>query len=184
MFGNHVKNRGFGLMRLPFAIPPMTGLSTLIKPTGSSTVFWKRDLFILIPPGIIAISWVRKSWGNVLREDIPAVLFCLRPSCIRILLRRQKTGMRCSQNSSVRRGQDILTIISCTGCSYCTPGCPMRIPIPKVFSLYNEDQRESPTKGWSATALIYRESDLLRVFVFSPSLIHKNTFSQKIFILF
>ena len=49
------------------------------------------------------------------------------------------------------------TAIPCTGCSYCTPGCPMRIPIPKVFSLYNEDKREAPTKGWSATALSYRE---------------------------
>ncbi len=29
--------------------------------------------------------------------------------------------------------------IPCTGCSYCTEGCPLDIAIPKLFALYNED---------------------------------------------
>lgn len=29
-------------------------------------------------------------------------------------------------------------MIPCTGCSYCTPGCPMGIPIPKIFSIVND----------------------------------------------
>lgn len=31
--------------------------------------------------------------------------------------------------------------IPCTGCSYCTDGCPMAISIPEIFSLYNQVKR-------------------------------------------
>ena len=40
--------------------------------------------------------------------------------------------------------------IPCTGCSYCTGGCPKKIAIPQYFSLYNEDMREHlEEKGWT-----------------------------------
>ena len=40
--------------------------------------------------------------------------------------------------------------VPCTGCSYCTEGCPMKIAIPQYFSLYNEDMREHlEEKGWT-----------------------------------
>jgi len=40
--------------------------------------------------------------------------------------------------------------VPCTGCSYCTSGCPMHIAIPQYFSLYNEDMREKlEEKGWT-----------------------------------
>lgn len=46
--------------------------------------------------------------------------------------------------------------VPCTGCSYCTEGCPQRIPIPKYFSLYNEDMRENlAEKGWTISFTNY-----------------------------
>ena len=44
--------------------------------------------------------------------------------------------------------------IPCTGCSYCTEGCPQKIAIPQYFSLYNEDMRET-VKKWSINASDY-----------------------------
>lgn len=38
--------------------------------------------------------------------------------------------------------------IPCTGCSYCTEGCPQHIAIPKYFSLYNADLQEIKEKSW------------------------------------
>ena len=42
--------------------------------------------------------------------------------------------------------------VPCTGCSYCTEGCPMKIAIPQYFSMYNEDMRETQEKlaVWTA----------------------------------
>lgn len=48
--------------------------------------------------------------------------------------------------------------VPCTGCSYCTSGCPMQIPIPKYFSLYNEDMRENlEEKGWTVNFVNYEK---------------------------
>lgn len=40
--------------------------------------------------------------------------------------------------------------IPCTGCSYCTPGCPMQIEIPKYFALYNQDRRQGADHAGNA----------------------------------
>ncbi len=47
--------------------------------------------------------------------------------------------------------------IACTGCEYCIDGngCPMNIPIPKYFSLYNLDLQESEEKGWTSQGEYY-----------------------------
>lgn len=45
--------------------------------------------------------------------------------------------------------------IPCTGCSYCTEGCPMKIAIPKYFSLFNADLQEVKEKGWTPQGEYY-----------------------------
>ncbi len=47
--------------------------------------------------------------------------------------------------------------VPCTGCSYCTEGCPMKIAIPQYFSLYNEDMREAASKGWTINLTNYSQ---------------------------
>ena len=37
----------------------------------------------------------------------------------------------------ITEGFNALPTIPCTGCSYCTKGCPMSINIPEIFKLYN-----------------------------------------------
>ncbi len=46
--------------------------------------------------------------------------------------------------------------IPCTGCSYCTEGCPQHVAIPQYFSLYNEIMREDmEKKGWTVSFTNY-----------------------------
>ncbi|MEG0549225.1 MAG: aldo/keto reductase [Coprobacillus sp.] len=45
--------------------------------------------------------------------------------------------------------------IPCTGCAYCVDGCPMKIAIPKYFSLYNADKQEIEEKGWTPQGEYY-----------------------------
>lgn len=45
--------------------------------------------------------------------------------------------------------------IPCTGCSYCTEGCPKKIAIPKYFSLFNADKQEIKEKGWTPQGEYY-----------------------------
>ena len=52
--------------------------------------------------------------------------------------------------------------IPCTGCSYCTDGCPQNIPIPKYFNLYNADLQEIKTKKWTPQMEYY--DNLSKVF--------------------
>lgn len=39
------------------------------------------------------------------------------------------------------------TAVPCTGCGYCLPHCPIEMPIPRYFSLYNEYAR-NPDEDW------------------------------------
>ena len=60
--------------------------------------------------------------------------------------------------SIIKEAVDILNAniaIPCTGCSYCVDGCPVKIAIPKYFSLYNADKQEIAEKGWTPQGEYY-----------------------------
>lgn len=59
----------------------------------------------------------------------------------------------CFQAAEIINGQ---IAVPCTGCAYCTEGCPVKIAIPQYFSLYNEDMREClEEKGWTVNFTNY-----------------------------
>ena len=58
----------------------------------------------------------------------------------------------------ISKAVDILNAsiaIPCTGCSYCTDGCPMNIAIPKYFALYNNDMQELKEKDFTPLGNYY-----------------------------
>ena len=63
------------------------------------------------------------------------------------------TPLTDAEKAMCHRAADIINgqiAVPCTGCSYCTEGCPMKIAIPQYFSLYNEIKREHlEEKGWT-----------------------------------
>ena len=48
--------------------------------------------------------------------------------------------------------------IPCTGCSYCTDGCPANIPIPEYFSIYNAERKAEDGKARDALHGKYAEA--------------------------
>lgn len=62
------------------------------------------------------------------------------------------------EQAVIRQAADMINAniaIPCTGCSYCTEGCPMKIAIPKYFSLYNADMQEIKSKAWTPQGEYY-----------------------------
>lgn len=45
--------------------------------------------------------------------------------------------------------------VACTGCAYCTEDCPANIPIPRYFSLYNQDLKEPERTAMSSNYEYY-----------------------------
>jgi len=65
------------------------------------------------------------------------------------------------EKALVKRAADIIggnITVPCTGCSYCTDGCPQNIPIPKIFDVYNADMQEMPGKDWTPQEAYYENA--------------------------
>lgn len=71
---------------------------------------------------------------------------------------KKLTPLNDTEQELIKKAVDIINgniEIPCTGCSYCTDGCPMKIAIPKYFSLYNADKQEIKEKGWTPQGEYY-----------------------------
>ena len=42
--------------------------------------------------------------------------------------------------AQAQKALDAAKMIPCTACHYCTEGCPMQIPIPEIFTVYNRKE--------------------------------------------
>lgn len=58
----------------------------------------------------------------------------------------------------VRKLIEADTAVACTGCAYCTHGCPKNIAIPQYFALYNNISRT--TGSFSSQAVYYNNTAL------------------------
>lgn len=55
-----------------------------------------------------------------------------------------------NEKNVIRRAQAVLNgddSIPCTGCHYCTGGCPMNIPIPEIFTIKNRQKGNEAFRG-------------------------------------
>jgi len=85
--------------------------------------------FVMELPGVMAVLSGMSNWDqmedNLFTTADPVYLTEEDHALIR-------------QVTAILRGQES---IPCTGCAYCVTDCPMSIPIPRIFSIYNEDQQ-------------------------------------------
>lgn len=68
------------------------------------------------------------------------------------------TPLNEEEQGIIRKAVEVINsniAIPCTGCSYCTDGCPKKIAIPKYFSLFNADKQEVKEKGWTPQGEYY-----------------------------
>lgn len=105
------------------------------------------------------------SWAIRFAAGLPGVMMVLSGMSN---LAQMEDNLRCMENFRPLDGQEKAMVekaaklinariaVSCTGCSYCTEGCPQKIAIPQYFSLYNEDMREHlEEKGWTVNFTNY-----------------------------
>ncbi len=115
------------------------GLLRAIHPDWSPASWALR--FVMELPGVMAVLS-----GMSNREQLEDNLFTATdPVC---LFEADHAAIR--QVVAILRGQES---IPCTGCAYCVTDCPMSIPIPRCFAIYNEDQQiyGGADKGWDSS---------------------------------
>ena len=105
-----------------------------------------KSLFLASRPGLSLASWGIRFAAS--QEGVEIVLSGM--SNMEQLLNntsymRDFEPMSKEELELTHRAAEIIlasTLISCTTCGYCVEGCPINIPIPNYFTLYNEDKQD------------------------------------------
>ena len=99
------------------------------------------------------------SWAIRFAASLPNVMMVLSGMSTLEQMKEEEMAL-CGKVASIINDQ---IAVPCTGCSYCTEGCPQRIAIPKYFSLYNDLMREDmEQKKWTISYAKY--DDLTKEF--------------------
>ena len=98
-------------------------------------------------------DWTPSDWALRFVQSLPGVEICLSGmgsvEQVRANIQPFDTLTEAeihllAQVAEIIRGK---TAIGCTGCAYCVPHCPKKIPIPQYIKLYNEITRD-PGDDW------------------------------------
>ncbi len=127
---------------------PVKGGTLANLPDAAKALFAARD------PEASASSWAIR-----FAASLPGVMVVLSGMSSEAQMRDNIATMDAfvplndEETALCRRAAEIINsqiAVPCTGCSYCTSGCPRQIAIPQYFSLYNENMRERlEEKGWT-----------------------------------
>lgn len=134
---------------------PCKGGTLAVMPAEAAAVFKEYDPEMSVP-----------SWAIRFAASLPGVMLVLSGMSTLPQVEDNTgymadfTPLQEAERELCFKAADIInaqTAVPCTGCRYCTDGCPMQIAIPDYFSLYNEDMREDlEKKGWTISNTTYR----------------------------
>ncbi len=98
-------------------------------------------------------DWTPADWALRFVQSLPLVEVCLSGMNALVQVEQNmrpfdpltddETALLAQARAIIERQ----TAVPCTGCRYCAAHCPMNIPIPDYFKLYNEISRW-PAEGW------------------------------------
>jgi uncharacterized protein len=101
-------------------------------------------------------TWTEAEWCFKFIQSLPNVAICLSGMTTldqmkeNLATYEEKTQLTEKHYEAIKAVVDeMLNMVPCTGCSYCTEGCPMEINIPKLISFYNESKNGGALLGFN-----------------------------------
>lgn len=158
VFKEGTKKLGFGLMRLP-QLDPNDWASVDIETTKKMVDYFIEQGFTYFDTAWMYCGFNSESAAKeALVDRYPRESFTLATK-LHAGFFQTAEGMDDIFNQQLKKATDLINesiAIPCTGCAYCVDGCPMKIAIPKYFSLYNAEKQEYEGKGFTPQGEYYK----------------------------